>query len=67
MYTVEFCANSESNYGIYSYNAVGSLDQIIEGARVKSMQRLELKYKQWLVRITQDNKFICIILFYSNT
>ena len=59
MYKIHFCSTSNSKYGIYNYNAIGSLEQIIEGARIKSLQRQELKYREWLVKITLDGKFIC--------
>lgn len=58
-YTVNFCANSESDYGIVSYHCIGSLDQIIEGARVKSMQNVLLKYQQWIVKISKNGEFVC--------
>ena len=59
MYTVEFCSSSNIDFGIVSYQAVGSLDQIIEGARVKSMQHSNLRYKEWSVQIYQNGEFVC--------
>ena len=59
MYKINFCGNDSAAYGICEYKAIGSLDQIIDGARVKSMQQPELKYKQWLIRITLNGEFIC--------
>ena len=58
MYTIHFCASNESNHGLYNYQTTGSLDQIIENARVKSLQIPMLKDKQWLVLIKQDHKTI---------
>ena len=59
MYTINFCGNDKAEHGIYSYSAIGSLDQVIEGARIKSMQIPVLKYREWIVRITQGSKFVC--------
>ena len=60
MYKISFYSTSYSKkYGVYDYKAIGSLDQIIDGARIKSFQRQELKYREWLVKITLDGKFIC--------
>ena len=59
MYKISFYSASNSKYGIYDYKAIGSLNQIIDGARIKSFQRQELKYREWLIKITLDGKFIC--------
>ncbi len=58
MYTIEFCANNESDHGLYNYSAVGSLDQVISGALIKSVQIPLLQDKQWLVLIKQNGKII---------
>ena len=59
-YRVEYCPNDQSNYGIHSFRAIASIDQIIEEARVKSSQIPVLKHCQWLVKIFDSNdQFIC--------
>jgi len=55
---VHFVGNSEDDQGLYSYSAIGSLPQLIEGARVKSMQVPMLKYKSWSVLFKQDGEII---------
>ena len=59
-YRVDYCSNDQANYGVYSFNAMGSIDQIIEGACVKSSQIPVLRHRQWLVKIFDSNdQFIC--------
>ena len=58
MYTVHFCSNIESDNGLYSYTAIGSKEQVIEGARIKSMQIPMLKYKEWIVLLKLDGKTV---------
>ena len=53
MYQVHFVASSEATHGLYNYTAIGSLSQVIEGARIKSFQVPMLKSKEWLVLFTQ--------------
>ena len=58
MYNVHFCANVKSEYGLYNYQAAGSKAQVIEGARIKSMQVPLLKYREWLVLFKQNGKTV---------
>lgn len=58
MFEVHFTANDESDYGLYNYTAIGSKQQVIEGARIKSMQIPMLKYKEWLVLIKKDGVIV---------
>ena len=58
MHQVDFTANGTATHGLYNYQAIGSLDQLIEGARIKSMQVPMLKYHQWIVLFTKDNEFV---------
>ena len=59
-YRVEYCPNDQTNYGVYSFRAIASIGQIIEGARVKSAQMPILQSKQWLIKIYDCNdQFIC--------
>ena len=58
MYHINFVANNTANHGLYNYHAIGSLDQLIEGARVKSGQVAMLRDKQWIVLFSKDNETI---------
>lgn len=55
MALVCFYKSSDDPYPEYAYPTIGSKDQVIEGARVKSTQHPALRGKQWLVIFKSDN------------
>ena len=55
MFDIHYYTNNTSEY---NYKSFGSLSQVIEGARVKSMQIPILKHKEWLVLFKQGSKII---------
>ena len=58
MFEIHYCDNNTSDIGVYIYKSCGSLSQVIEGARIKSMQIPVLKYHEWLVLFKQANKIV---------
>ena len=65
MYTVHYCGSSENTEGSYTYRAVGSIPQVLEGARIKSLQVPMLKYKEWIVLIKDARKIVASRAVYN--
>jgi len=58
-YDIRFFTDSDNTQVVYSYMDIGSKDQMLEGARIKSFQRLELRNVVCQVVISKNGEFIC--------
>jgi hypothetical protein len=67
MYKVSYYNNDSLDSPVYSFVSMGSFDQILSGAAVKSFQRLELRDQELTVVINQyyTDAFVCTRTVYN--